>query len=213
MIVQNRLLAPDRHSNSKRKFFKIGPDLRGRGLAGMKLLNKDVLVKSGKLVILGPDPGTRGFPAYPELPHFLFDRKLGRAVGDIELCVYYWLISDRMKGILEGIDPDGFAFVRCNVELANGQEGPIYWLCDVIRVLDALNEEKSTITIIYDENGNKIHYRGVGINSVFRKDVVESAHVFRIELFQSIVLCDEVTKIACNDAQLRGVRFKQVGTD
>jgi hypothetical protein len=48
-----------------------------------------------------------------------------------------------MKTVLERVDLEAFAFLKCKVQLPDGTDGPVHWLCDVVRVLDTLDEEKS----------------------------------------------------------------------
>ena len=40
------------------------------------------------------------------------------------------------------IDPQAFAFQTCDVALRDGSPGPVHWLCDVVRVLEAFGEPK-----------------------------------------------------------------------
>jgi hypothetical protein len=198
---------------SRRKFYHMTYDYRG-GLAGLQLQNREVL-EPGQKVLEAP-PGRRGFPNYPELPLFLFDRKLGRTPRDVELFNDYSLISDRTKAVFQAIDPNAFAFVRCEVTLPQGNyDGPDYWLCDVIRVLDALDETRSRLKIErrgepgYGYAGEK-HYGLVGAcELVFREDVIGDAHVFRMAYGEGIVICDDVLKNACKIAGLKGVTFEE----
>jgi Protein of unknown function (DUF1629) len=96
-------------------------DLRVRGRACYKLENESFLLNGQRL--LSPPTGQRGFPEYPEPPRFLFDKRLGgHFPRDLELCHSYWLISDRMKTVLQSVDREGFAFVQCEVRLACNSE-------------------------------------------------------------------------------------------
>jgi len=204
---------PKRSTIKPRKFFKMSRVIRGGGAVGLKLLNKDLLVQAGKRLTFGPDPGTRGFPVYPEAPHFLFDRRLGRDVQDIETYTAYWLISDRMKRVLESVDPAGFAFCKCKTELRNGEEGPPYWLCDVLRVLDAVDEENSNVAIKRGEDGKVLQYLGLAKTCFFRKNVTESLDVFRLFYFSPQVICSDRMRLACTVENLKGIKFLDVGIE
>ena len=59
----------------------------------------------------------------------------------------FWLVSERMKDVLEDVDPGVCAFVRCELILAGGNKGPAYRLCDVQRILDALDEVQSHVRV------------------------------------------------------------------
>jgi hypothetical protein len=109
----------------ERKFFRVGPNLRASGAPGIKLVNKKQLLEGqGKMMV--PRPGQCGFPAYSEVPVFLFSRNLGREVRDIELYNAYWLISDRLKVVFESTDPEAFEFLKCKVESPDDGELPLY---------------------------------------------------------------------------------------
>ena len=70
---------------------------------------------------------------------------------------YYWLVTERMKSVLETLDREAFAFLKCMVQFPDGSEAPPHWLCDVIRVLDSVDEERSEVSILTADNGKKIY--------------------------------------------------------
>jgi hypothetical protein len=192
-----------------RKFYNMDLDLRVRGRAGYKLKNESVLLQ-GELALF-PPAGRRGFRDYPEPPRFLFDEKLGHFPRDLELCHSYWLISDRMKTVLQSVDPEGFAFLRCEVQLADGEPGPVSWLCDVLRILDAVDEAASRLQIEYLPQYNaKVYQLAGGANLVFKEDVIGAAHIFRLAHLKPAVFCDQQIKDACKAASLKGVRFVEL---
>ncbi len=190
------------------KYFEIMPNIRVTRPLGVKLLNKDVLLQD-KRIPLGPEIGSRGFPNYPERPVFLFDKKLGRSVRDIEVFHSYWLVSDRMKSVLEGVDRNGCAFLECDIESRPMIEGR-YWLCDVLRVLDAVDEEKSVIKIKVEPNGNKIYNFMGGGRLVFKQKIIQDVHIFRLKYLTAAVVCDELMKLSCRRAEIHGVAFRDL---
>jgi Immunity protein family (Imm11) len=108
-------------------------------LADFEIENLDVLCMGAR--VLAPPPGRRGFPAYPERPRVVIGKRGdGPPPSDLELFHNYWLISDRLKAVFETVDPPAFAFQACDVKLRDGSPGPVYWLCDVVRVLEAFGE-------------------------------------------------------------------------
>jgi hypothetical protein len=164
--------------------------------------------------ILRTPPGRRGFPNYPEAPRFLFDKKRGLLPKDLELYHEYWLVSDRAKSVFEAVDRAGFTFLACDVRLPHGDyDGPPYWLCDVIRVLDALDETRSRLKIRIREEERYIdfgkkYYGKLGDGElVFRDDAVGDAHVFRMMFMEYVAICDQTMKDACRAAGLKGIRF------
>lgn len=191
-----------------RKFYNMDQDLRVRGRPGYRLENEGLLLQ-GQL-LLSPPIERRGFPDYPEPPRFMFDQKIGHFPRDLELCHSYWLISDRMKTVLETVDPEGFAFLRCEVRLADDEPGPVSWLCDALRILDAVDEASSRVRIKYlPQYNSKVYELAGGANLVFKEDVVGAAHVFRLAHRKSAVFCDQQVKDACKAADLKGVSFKE----
>jgi Protein of unknown function (DUF1629) len=188
-----------------RKFYCIGLDFRFRTPPGWQMENLAVL-NGGHRTLLAP-LGARGFPQFPEPPRLLIDRALGRAPVDWELFHDYWIVSDRMKTVLETLDREGVAFVRCETRYQGGSAAPVYWLCDVLRLLDAVDEEKSRVKIKHYDSDYKVYDLMGGASLVFKEEVVGSAHIFRLRFLHPRIICDQSVKDACKDAGLRGIRF------
>jgi hypothetical protein len=188
-----------------RRFYRVGITLDGR-LPGIVLENRETLLQ-GMRILRGSRPG---FPQLPEAPRYVIDPKLGAPPHDLEQDQGYWLVSDRMKQVLEQVDADAFSFVKCDVQLRNGGPGPVYWLCDVMRVLDALDEAKSRVNIYTNSLNQKVYDLLVpqGATLVFRDEVVGSAHIFRMAYYDPGIICDGVLKDACKRAGLKGIRFE-----
>jgi hypothetical protein len=110
-----------------------------------------------------------------------------------------------MKSVLEKVDAEAFAFLKCKVQLPDGTDGPVRWLCDIVRVLDALDEEKSKITIRTADDGSKVYNFSGGVNLVFKEDAVGSHHIFRMKYYDAAVICDEQVRLACKAAGLKGI--------
>jgi hypothetical protein len=187
-----------------RKFYKFDANYRLGGRPGFALENAETL--KGYLGYTGLKPR---YSDFPEKPRFLFDKKLGRAPRDIEGYSGHWLVSDRMKAVFEAVDRDALAFAPCEVCLPDGTEGPRRWLCTVVRVLDALDEEASQLTIGEDQ-GQKYYLLNVGMSLVFRDEAVGAAHIFRMAYFEPVVICDQFMKDACQQAALKGILFRDV---
>lgn len=195
-----------------RKFYVMTHNLRAvGGTPGYTIENAAALLQ-GRLV-LGPPSGQRGFPDYPEPPRLFIDRKLGRhPPADLEEYDEYWLVSDRTKTLLETSDPGACAFVKCDVRVADGSPAPTYWLCDVVRVLDALDESASRIKIYQEPEGKRYGLAG-GASLVFKEDAVGPAHVFRMAHMQPTIICDQQLKDACKAAGLKGLQFEDAVND
>jgi hypothetical protein len=116
----------------------------------------DTIIGGGAPIFVPPSFSQRGFQVYPETPVFLASGSQAAINRDFENYHFYWFISDRMKTVLERFDPEAFAFLKCRVQLPNGKEGPVRWLCDVLPVLDALDEEQSEVRIAIGQDGSKV---------------------------------------------------------
>ncbi|MCO4316821.1 DUF1629 domain-containing protein [Phyllobacterium sp. 21LDTY02-6] len=190
-----------------RKFFTIGHDYRGGGKGpGIKLINGKALITTG-MTMFCPPRGRRGF-ALPlaETPHFI-EEKGYRPTRDLEANGFYWFISQRTKEVFESVDPEGFAFVPCDFTLPDGSKGDPRYLCDVIRELDAIDEEKSQVRIKYDQ-GAKIYSVAGGASLAFDEAKIGSARIFEQPQLGTSFICDDVLRDACKSAKLTGILFR-----
>jgi hypothetical protein len=194
------------HANKARQFYVVSHIWVRR--FGFEFLNEEAVFAGGP-PIFAPVPSGRGFRDYPEAPLFLADAKKGRIDRDFEPFDGYWLISERLKLLLDSVDPNAFAFVECKTRLPDGSEGPPRWLCDVVRVLDAVDEEKSTLAIktATDDSGTKYYGFCPGERMIFREGAVGPSHVFRLRFSSERVVCDEDMRSACKAAGITGISF------
>lgn len=96
-------------------------------------------------------------------------------------------------------------------------DGPKFWLCDVVRVLDALDEWQSHLRIgIRDDirfvdHGQKYYeFLICGGKLVFREAAIGNAHIFRMAYADHAVICDQEFKDACKSEGLRKIKFRDV---
>jgi Protein of unknown function (DUF1629) len=190
----------------KRKFYEVDRRVASRA-SGFELLNGERLFKDGAIILAPPWGQWCGFRDYPERPVFLSDAKRGRVHWDFEVYCGYWFISERMKSVLQDVDPEAFAYLQCDVRLPDGSNAPVHWLCHVIRILDALDEGRSTALIGTADNGRKVYQFGRGANLIFNESVVGDSHIFRMKYRESVIICDEVFKQACKAAKVTGISF------
>src|SRR5262245_4039646 len=106
--------------------------------------------------VQGDIPSARSLIAggfqHTEPPRLLIDPKRGRPPSDCDWYRGYWIVSDKLKAVLNAVDPDACAFVKCDVRHAQGKatDGG-YWLMDIVRNLDAVDESASRrLNIRYD---------------------------------------------------------------
>ena len=206
-----------------RKFYKVSCRVRSRA-GRYALLNGDRLFPENPWGAPAQNPSAflrPGVPLqdFPEAPVFLADAKLGPIHWDFEVDTGYWFISDKMKTVLQAVDPEAFAFLQCHVRSPDGQECPVRWLCDVVRVLDALDEEKSEASskwygkplVCVAKNGSKF-YNPSTEALFFKESVVGNCHAFRMKYGHESVIFDEEMRQTCKSAQLSGIRFRVTAT-
>lgn len=209
--AENTKAAFPRYIDKSRRFFEFDADLRGGGKGhGVRIANEDQLKPKEYLMFSRPPEG--GFSYMTEKPLLVHNRKEGKMPRDIEPYGSYFLVSERLKRIFDEVDSAGFEFVECDFILGDGSKGPQYYLADVIRVQDAVDESASKIRIDYERdyrtNEDVKIYDFVGPTSlVFRDEVVADAHIFRTP-YADNVFCDEVLKSACK--VVSGTRFRDV---
>jgi hypothetical protein len=205
-IGNARTATPARRGAKKRKFYWVDSRVSSRD-TGFRLLNKERLFKEGPPIFVPPAGRWCGFREYPERPVFLSDAKLGRIHWDFEVISGYWFISGRMKSVLQEVDSEAFVFLQCDVQMPDGKAAPVRWLCDVIRVLDALDVKQSTIRISTADTGRKVYNFGHGASLTFNESVVGSSHIFRLKYSEPAIFCDEEMKQACKSAKVTGISF------
>jgi hypothetical protein len=206
MIGQSVQAASKRRKPRARRFYNLTFNPVGKP-PDFEIENLPVL--RGNAGALHPPKGRRGFPPYPEVPRMVLGKrgkKLASPPTDLELYHSYWLISDRLKLLFETIDPEAFAFLACDVKLRDGSPGPLYWLCDVVRVLQAFDQ--TTL----EELRRNPRYSFLGDTTLgFDEAAIGGAHVFRIPFAVNVpsveVFCDERLKDACKQAGIKGARF------
>ena len=200
--------------NKSRKFFKFDSSSYGGKGHGVRIANEDALITPGLIVFAPPPEKGYGFAELPEKPQLVHYPKQGKMPRDLEILHGYLIVSERLKRVFEDVDAAGFEFVDCDFTLADGSQGPQYYLADVVRVLDAIDEGASKIRIKYERDYRKNEdvkiYSFVGPTSlVFFDQVVDGAHIFRTPYADNI-FCDDVLKYACKSADVTGTQFINV---
>ena len=199
-------------SRMSRKFFEVR--CRVRSHAGRcTLLNGDRLfpgygrpdaTPAERSDFLKPEVPFRDFP---EAPVFMRDARLGPVYWDLENPAGYWFISDKMKSVLQAVDPEGLDFLQCHIRSPDGQELPARWFCN-IRILDALDEERSEVEIAVANNGSKFYdFFPLWPKLVFKEPIVGSCHIFRMKYSLRRVIIYEEMRQACKSTQLKGISF------
>ncbi|MCD0258366.1 DUF1629 domain-containing protein [Xanthomonas melonis] len=198
-------------ANQQGQFFVLEPSFWGNGkVAGIELANEKKLRLPGSFIVEPPN----GDPEqYPEKPHLVHVPALGGMPRDFENLFGIWIVSEALKTLFEAVDSAGFAFAACDFTLADGSPGPQLYLCDVVRTLDALDEDASRVKIKFERDHQsgedvKLYSAAGGASLVFKEEVVGNAHVFRQERLGTDAICDRALADALNAANFDGVRLR-----
>ncbi|OAX53514.1 DUF1629 domain-containing protein [Xanthomonas graminis] len=181
-------------------FFQLQPDARRGGKGHGVAFENEKVLRTPPRLILKPKEG--GFPPLRETPRLVYHPSEGMLPQDLEGGFSgYWLVSERLRRVMESVDADAFAFADVDYRLADGSKGPTVFQCDIVRTLDALDEDASQLNIeISDDFEAGKYYDLTGdIGLAFRRDVLGSAHVFRLS-FHGGVFCDRAFKEAVEAA-------------
>jgi hypothetical protein len=196
-----------------RKFFELSLDLRV-ALHNIEFANQAALTWPGGMFLEGKPDGSGGLD-YPETPRLTLqkNKRTAKLPHDLDAVSGAWLVSERLKQVFETVDPEGFAFAACDFTLPDGSKGPQYYICDVVRTIEALDEEKSeNLEIIIEPSGHK-YYRFLSTTKlVFKEEAVGPAHAFRMRYSSPTVICDSALRDACKavEPKLRGLSFTEV---
>lgn len=185
--------ASGQNSPKKGEFFVISPELGGPG-HWVEFENADKLRPRDQVFIR---PITGGFPPLCEVP-VLRQTHPDYGPNDLDsLFEDYWLVSAELKTVLEAVDTDGVAFAKCVYYLHDGSLGPEFYLCDVTRFLDAIDDDASEVEIITEGMALGKYYEiGLGARLAFKMDVVGQSRIFRNKYNESLVVCDRVMRDA-----------------
>lgn len=141
------------------------------------------------------------FPNFRERPRFLIDLKRGRAPRDLERFGSLWIVSDRFKNVAESCDRDGFVFSEIELVFSDETPSPKYWLCDVTRVMEVVDEESSVFKKYYHDETDW-SYCFAGGDLVIDGNAVGSAKVFRVARIY-ICVCTSDFKAALDQNGVR----------
>lgn len=177
---------------SGRKFYEVRPD-GALGRLPFEIIDK-VAFNFSKL---GPHPDGKGFPDYEGVPILRFNPKRKR-ISDLNKNGSVWVVSDRARRLFERVDPAAFEFRPTEaMKAGKPREGDPYWLCAPIRVLDAIDENRSEIWI--GRLGDHYTYSSLHLTQM-KVDIVGNAHAFSptcqvsTNVFDDVMV-DEISQI------------------
>ena len=195
----------------KGRFFLVDPSLRGNGqVSGLEFANEDALIHPGMNIVERPT----GEPdQYPERPHLVHVPEKGLP-RDFEALAGICGLRGTQTGI-PACRPRSIRICLMRLHPCRRLPGPQYYLCNVLRTLNALDEARSRVKIKLDhdhQTGQDVKLYSVvgGASLIFKADAVANAHIFRQERLGASPVCDRVMSDALVAAKLTGVRLRDV---
>jgi Protein of unknown function (DUF1629) len=133
-------------SPEPRKYYTLDIDFKVAGASPMReWVNQKEQMKGYHSDASKPFRGLQ----FSETPRIRSDRKGRRGAfsdADSTGLPATWLVSDRLKTLLERIDPEALVFQQSEIDYSNfPQPGPGYWFCYFMRTLDCIDEVHSVI--------------------------------------------------------------------
>ena len=158
-------------------------------------------------------PWHPGFWPMSEKPVLQIKEKPRKMPKDIDYCGGYWLVSEKCKTFFEDIDPLAFEFVECDCLDVNGIPIKPRWFCDVIRVVDALDEQKTKVTIKAPEGWHKSYEIEVTSNLYFRKSVIpDNCHIFKMAFYEETCIIDRPFRDRLKSVHITNSRVTDVSS-
>ncbi len=161
----------------------------------------------GPKALMLRDRKQRGFDNLTATPHFIFDRKLGLHVRDVEFYGAVLLVSGRAKTWFEELDEEAFAFCACDFENRYDTEDSDYWLCDVVRIVDAIDASGPNIKRDLDILGRLYYPLAFSHRIAIKADVEPNHHVFRPMHMESSIFADNEAYQKWRKDKLSGLKF------
>jgi hypothetical protein len=161
-----------------------------------------------------PYPEGTGFPSDFSPPQMIFPQRPSAWSSDQALPIAdisesggerFWVVSNQLRQIFLDMDPDAFKFHPLSILVGPEREiyeGPPYWLCEVVRYLDALDLEKTKHTVKDHGVGGIITYPNVWSTIYFKRSAVQSNHIFRLMFDPNKIYCSLAMRNAMVSAKI-----------
>lgn len=173
------------------------------------LENAEELKATGELSLMtSPVPYEPGFRNWPVRPRFRIAKTRRGSMKDMEDIGDFLLISQRAKEVLAGLSDTDFRFLAVDTEVAPGEPPRPSWLCEVMPLLDAVDEARSRVYVGQSTDGRRIHLPDGLSSLVFDEAVIDGHHAFRLATSYSTIVVDETFRHALKQAGLTGLSFR-----
>ena len=167
----------------KGEFYLMMSDMSGSDGHGVVMDDLLGLPPALRLAIPGRPAGLSEIKSRPKIH---YDSNKGLFPRDLESGFKgYWLVSEELKILFEGLDRGAFEFLKCSC-VVEGEVGESRYLCDIVRIIDAIDEDGSKMKVEFYEPfknvpGGKTYSVVGGASLAFKKEKVGSSRIFRDE--------------------------------
>lgn len=184
-----------------RMFFLVKPDTPDLLADHYEWVNRETFRKN-----IDSRKPFMGIDLSASVPVISFKRPASRLLDAYSTYFYCWLISEKAKNALEDVDAHGFAFYPVQIE-PESSSMPSYYLCDMVRLLDCVDELKSTIR--YQQDSPFKNYLGLK-QVVFLEERVGRAHAFRLFYAPTRRIADDVLRKRIDELKITGFDWESL---
>ena len=191
---------------TERQYFALDSDMSLAAKPWYVWENKDEILENWRGEETQPFAGLD----LKTVPKFRFDKKSDpRSLRDAyKVFVAMRLVSDRLKELFLEIDPEAFVFAPVEMDYGNFDEpGPQFWLCDMVRLLDCVDESQSDV--VYADNVPFKYYLKIK-SMVVDEEKAGNAHAFRLKYSPLIQVVDEFFVERMKEERIKGFSFKNM---
>lgn len=191
---------------AERQYFQLKPDMSLAAKPWYVWVNEEEMRKGVSTDRNLPFGGLHMDPP----PKFYFDKKVApRKLRDAYIVhVGMWMVSERLRDLLKNIDSEAFVFSPVDIDYSNFDEpGPRFWLCDVVRFLDCVDERRSKIK--YQEGIPMKNYLRL-IDVTMDPEKIGEAHVFRLKYAVLKQIVDDVFVEYMVKEKIKGFSFLSI---
>lgn len=193
----------------ERQYFQLKPDMSLAAKPWYVWENRDEILEGWVSDERAPFAGLD----LTNIPKFKFDKKVNpQSLRDsYKLFLAMQLVSERLKKLLLEIDPEAFIFHPVEMDYSNFDEpGPQFWLCDVVRFLDCVDEERSQIK--YQEGIPMKNYFRL-INVTMKPEAIGESHVFRLKYAVLKQIVDDIFVEYMVKEKIKGFSFVSIKSE
>jgi hypothetical protein len=198
----------NKRKQKKRKFYLL-TIVGSKSVAGWRLVNRDKMAnntQSGSMSVA--NRFRREFPEYAETPRFHISKRFGSKLRDFEQNGEFWMVSDRAKEVLIRISPKDFKFLAVETIVDEGEEPLVLWLCEVVTILDAVDEARSHVSVTQSGDGFRSHVIS-GISQLeFNETIVGEHHAFRLLTSPGTIVLDDFFRDTIKREGLSGLSYR-----